>query len=113
MLNTKKDIQRLFKVLRLDHEKINYLREMYLKYNSLVRSIQEFIKVYETEDQLKKMCMVAYAISISETRYLGYDPTYKVLEKPEVAEAIIRDVDPIIREKKTIWNYKEEPRKRK
>lgn len=109
-MNSKKEIQRYFKAYRLDHEKINFLRETYLEYNSLVASIKEFLKVHDTENQLKKMCQVAYGITLNETRYLGYGPTYKILEKPDVAKAIRDQVDPIIREKKPIWNYKEEQR---
>lgn len=111
-MNSRKEIQRYFKAYRLDHEKINYLREMYLEHNSLVASIKEFLKVHDTENQLKIMCHVAYGISLSETRYLGYDPTYKILDKTDVAKAIMEQVDPIIREKKPIWNYKEKPRTR-
>lgn len=109
MIESKKDIRRYFTAWNLDHEKINFLREKYLEHDSLVPTIKDFLKSHKTDDQLKLLCQVAYGISLSETRYLGYDPSFKNLDNPEVAKTINEQVDFIIRDKKPLWNYKEEP----
>ena len=107
MIDNRKQLDRFIKGLRLDSEKVNFLRESFLESESIFETVKSYLKQYELKG-LSEHCIGAFGLEVSQLRYIN--PIATCEDNLDLKNDVKELVDKVIREKKEIWNYKEEAR---